>query len=214
MVASAPDFDHAFATMPLIAVLRGVRPEEVLDVADALVDAGFTLIEVPLNSPQAWTSIGRLVAHCPEHVIVGAGTVLQAAEAEQLGKMGARLMVTPNTDPTVIEAGLAAGLVPVVGCMTPSEALLAMTYGAAALKIFPAGRLGAGFAADLKAVLPGGSRLVAVGGIGEAEIAPYAASGYDGFGFGTSLYSAGRDPALVGAVARKLVAEWLRARQG
>jgi 2-dehydro-3-deoxyphosphogalactonate aldolase len=113
-------FARAFAEMPLVAVLRGIEPEEVPAVADALVNAGFRLLEVPLNSPRPFDSIGRLVECCPEGVVVGAGTVLLPREAEWLAATGAKLMVTPNTDPTTIEAGIGEGLVPVIGCMTPS----------------------------------------------------------------------------------------------
>lgn len=201
-------FERIFATMPLVAILRGVQPDEVVSLADELMEAGFKLIEVPLNSPHAFDSIGRLVAHCPADVLVGAGTVLQPDDATRLGDQGARLMVTPNTDPAVIDAGRAAGLVPMVGCMTPSEALRALSHGAAALKVFPANCLAPHFARDLKAVLPDKVPIVAVGGIGKAEMAPYRAGGYDGFGFGGSLYAVGRKPSSVGSIARNLVKTW------
>ena len=131
--------------------------------------------------------------------------MLRVEEVTTLARLGARLLVTPNVDPAVIDAGVAAGLVPLIGAMTPTEALVAMARGAAAVKVFPAGRLGPSYARDLKAVLPAGSRLVAVGGIGGADLPEYRRNGYDGFGIGSSLYAPGRDPAEVGSIARELV---------
>ena len=121
-----PAFDKAFATLPLVAVLRGVTPDEVLPIADALVDAGFRLVEVPLNSPDPFVSIAKLVKHCPADVAVGAGTVLTPEDAGRLAAIGAELLITPNTDAEVIRAGVRAGLATMIGCMTPSEALAAL----------------------------------------------------------------------------------------
>ncbi|MCB1872274.1 MAG: 2-dehydro-3-deoxy-6-phosphogalactonate aldolase [Chromatiaceae bacterium] len=208
MVAPLHAFDRAFEQMPLVAILRGVKPDEVLPLADLLIEAGFTLIEIPLNSPDPFTSIRRLVEHCPAEVLVGAGTVLLAEDARRLGDLGARLLVTPNTDCAVIRAGCEAGLVPIIGCLTPSEAFTALACGAAALKLFPAGRLAPGYAGDIKTVLPTGTRLLGVGGIGTGQIAAYRAGGYDGFGIGSSLYRPGRPADEVGALARELVAQW------
>lgn len=206
--AAANDvFARAFAEMPLVAVLRGIEPEAVPAVADALVDAGFRLLEVPLNSPRPFDSIARLVECCPEGVVVGAGTVLLPRAAERLAATGAKLMVTPNTDPATIEAGVAAGLVPMIGCMTPSEALTALRHGARVLKMFPAARLGPAYLKDVRAVLPKGTPVVTVGGIGLDNMESFHAAGADGFGFGTNLYAPGRTAAEVGAIARDLVAE-------
>lgn len=203
-------FARAFAEMPLVAVLRGVEPEEVAAVGDALVDAGFRLLEVPLNSPRPFDSIARLVECCPESVVVGAGTVLLPDQAERLAATGAKLMVTPNTDPTTIEAGVGAGLVTMIGCMTPSEALAALRHGARVLKMFPAARLGPAYLKDLRAVLPKGTPVVTLGGIGRENMESFHAAGADGFGFGTNLYAPGRAAAEVGAIARDLVAELRR----
>ncbi len=210
MFPRPPVFAEAFAAMPLVAVLRGIAPDAVLPVADVLVDAGFRLIEVPLNSPSAFESIARLVAHCPAGVAVGAGTVLKPEEAERLASLHAELLVTPNTDPAVIAAGARLGLTPLIGCMTPSEALAALAHGAAGLKLFPAARLGPAYLKDLRAVLPAKTKVLAVGGIGLAEMEVYARAGFDGFGFGSNLYAPGRSAADVGAAARDLVAEWRR----
>jgi 2-dehydro-3-deoxyphosphogalactonate aldolase len=210
MVAALTAFDRVFAMMPVIAILRGIQPSEVLSVAEALVDAGIKLIEVPLNSVEAFTSIELLVKQYADDVVVGAGTVLEKAEVNRLRDIGAKLMVTPNVDSALIDAGNAAGLVTVTGCMTPSETLLALRHGAAAIKIFPAGRLGAGYAKDIKAVLPTGTRLVAVGGVGKDEMALYQTGGYDGFGFGSSLYVPGRNADQVSDIAKQLCDEWSR----
>lgn len=205
-----PVFEHAFAELPLVAVLRGITPAEVLPVADQLIDAGFRLIEVPLNSPDPFASIAKLVEHCPPGVAVGAGTVLTPEDAGRLAALGAELLITPNTDPEVIRAGVRAGLTTMIGCMTPSEALSALRNGAAALKLFPAARLGSAYIKDVRAILPKGAKVVALGGIGIPEMAEYRAAGYDGFGFGSNLYKAGRAAAEVGAIARDIVAEWKR----
>ncbi|MBB4285974.1 2-dehydro-3-deoxy-6-phosphogalactonate aldolase [Roseospira goensis] len=207
-------FEAAFAAMPLVAVLRGLTPDEALPVADALVDAGFTLLEVPLNSPEPFESIARLLAHCPPGVMVGAGTVLTPEDAGRLAALGAGLMVTPNTDPGVIDAGVRAGLVPLIGCMTPTEALLATRHGATVLKVFPAARLGPDYLKDIRAVLPRGTRLIPLGGIDVSRMAAFHAAGADGLGMGSNLYKPGRPAAEVGAIARDLVAEWRRLTAG
>ena len=204
------EFEQAFATMPLIAVLRGITPAEVEAVFDALVDAGITLVEVPLNSPDPLTSIEKLAARRPSGVCIGAGTVLTAADVASLRSAGGDMVVTPNTDPTVIDAAVQSGLIPVIGCLTPTEALIASRHGARVLKIFPAARLGAAYLNDIRAVLPAGSRLLAFGGIGCREMAEYRLHGADGFGFGTSLYRPGRPARDVGLLARDAVNEWTR----
>lgn len=205
-----PAFGEAFAAMPLVAVLRGVTPDEVLPIADALVDAGFRMIEVPLNSPDPFTSIAKLVKHCPKTVAVGAGTVLRPEDAGRLADTGAELLITPNTDAEVIDAAVRLGLVPMIGCMTPSEALTALKHGAQALKLFPAARLGAAYVKDIRVVLPKGTKLVGLGGIGLAEMEDFVKAGIDGFGFGSNLYKPGRSASEVGAIAKDLVAEWRR----
>ncbi|WP_454019521.1 2-dehydro-3-deoxy-6-phosphogalactonate aldolase [Azospirillum sp. Marseille-Q6669] len=206
----AQAFEQAFKAMPLIAVLRGITPEEADPVFDAVVEAGVTLIEIPLNSPDALISIGKLAARRFPGVCIGAGTVLTAADVERVNAVGGEMIVTPNTEPAVIDAAVRADRVPVIGCLTPTEALVASRHGARVLKIFPAARLGAAYLTDVRAVLPLGSRLLAFGGVGLNDMAEYRAAGADGFGFGTTLYKPGRTARDVGAVARDLVAEWKR----
>lgn len=202
--------DAILATRPLVAILRGITPDEVEPVVDALVAAGFRLIEIPLNSPEPWTGIERAAARCPANVLVGAGTVLEPADAARLAERRAPLLVTPNTDPAVISAGLAHGLAPLIGCMTPSEALAAARAGARGLKLFPAARLGPGYLRDIRAILPHRVPVLAVGGIERADMAEWHAAGIDGFGFGGNLYRPGRSADEVGRLARDLVAEWER----
>lgn len=209
----ADAFTRAMAEMPLVAILRGVTPDTILPVADALIDAGFRLIEVPLNSPDAFTSIARLVRHCPDGVLAGAGTVLTPEDVGRLADTGASLLVTPNTDPQVIAAGVRAGLVPLPGCLTPTEAFAALRAGARGLKIFPASRMGPAYLKDLRAVLPPGTPLLPVGGIDVAGMAAWHATGAAGFGFGTNLFVPGRPPAEVAAAARALTAEWRRLQE-
>lgn len=206
--------DESLETLPLVAILRGITPEEVEDVCDALVGAGFRMIEIPLNSPRPWESIERAVEHCPASVLIGAGTVLEAADAARLERLGAPLMVTPNTDPEVVRAGVDHGLAPLIGCMTPSEALAAARNGARALKLFPAARLGTGYFKDISAILPEALPVLAVGGIERSNMAEWHAVGIRGFGFGSNLYKPGRDAAEIAEIAADLVAEWRRLEGG
>ncbi|SEL86905.1 2-dehydro-3-deoxy-6-phosphogalactonate aldolase [Halomonas daqiaonensis] len=204
------ELQAALAEYPLVAILRGIRPDEVLAVADALIASGFRMIEVPLNSPDPWDSIARLKAHCPADILIGAGTVLSVEDVARLASLDASLLVTPNTDVEVIRAGRDAGLAPLVGCMTPTEALAAVRAGACALKLFPAGSLGIGYYRDLRAVLPPDLPVLAVGGIGVDEMASWHAAGIAGFGLGGSLYATRRSSDEVGRRGATLVAEWRR----
>lgn len=201
---------QALAACPLVAILRGIRPDEVLDIADVLIASGLRLIEVPLNSPNPWESIVRLRAHCPDEVLVGAGTVLSSADARRLAGLDAPLLVTPNCDLEVIRAGHEAGMASMIGCMTPTEALAAQRAGACALKLFPAAHLGVGYFNDLRAVLAPDLPVLAVGGIDIPDMATWHGAGIDGFGLGGSLYVPGRSSQEVERRAAALVAEWHR----
>jgi len=201
-------FQRAFDALPLVAILRGITPPEVPAVARALVEAGITLIEVPLNSPDPFESLRVLAATCPPTVSVGAGTVLSADAVTRVRAAGAEFIVTPNTDPEVVRAAKGAGLASLIGCLTPTECLAAARAGATMLKIFPASRLGPGYIKDIRAVLPPDLPVLGVGGIGGANFAAYRAAGCAGFGIGSDLWKPGRPAAEGGDAARALVAAW------
>ncbi|MCM2972971.1 MULTISPECIES: 2-dehydro-3-deoxy-6-phosphogalactonate aldolase [Larsenimonas] len=206
-------FHEALNDRPLVAILRGIKPAEVDEVCDALVEAGVRFIEVPLNSPSPWTSIEALVKRAPSNVIVGAGTVLHTGDVKRLKETGAELMVTPNTDPEVIEAADDAGLYSLVGCATPSEAFQAIKHGATGLKLFPAARFGCDYLKDIKSVLPSRVPVLAVGGIGIDTMGEWHAAGVNGFGYGSMLYTPGKAAREVGETAREIVAEWQRLQE-
>lgn len=210
MTSNPLRLQQALAECPLVAILRGIQPDEVLDVADVLIASGLRLIEVPLNSPRPWESIARLKAHCPGEVLVGAGTVLSSADARRLAGLDAALLVTPNCDPEVIRVGREAGMASLIGCMTPTEALAAQGAGACALKLFPAAHLGVGYFNDLRAVLSPELPVLAVGGIDIPNMAAWHAAGIDGFGLGGNLYAPGCPVQEVERRAAALVAEWRR----
>lgn len=193
---------------PLIAILRGVRSDEVLGIAMALVDAGFATIEVPLNSPDPFASIAALADHFGERALIGAGTVLTAAQAEVAAAAGARLLLAPNFDAAVVTKAKALDVAAMPGVATASEAFAALAVGADALKLFPARELGAGTVAAWSAVLPAGTAIYAVGGVDESGFAPFVKAGVAGFGLGSSLYRPGDDAATVGARGARAVAAW------
>lgn len=204
----AESFAAAFAALPLVAILRGIRPDEAEGVVGELVEAGFRLIEVPLNSPKPFDSIAALVRRFGDRALIGAGTVLRVDEVERLAAIGARLSVSPNTDPAVIHAAKAAGLVSLPGAATPSEAFAALAAGADAVKLFPAEALPPEVVKAWRAVLPPGTRLVPVGGIDPARMTPYRAAGADGFGLGSALYRPGQTGAAVRERADAFVQAW------
>ncbi|BBE74276.1 2-dehydro-3-deoxy-6-phosphogalactonate aldolase [Oharaeibacter diazotrophicus] len=189
----------------LVAILRCLTPADVDAVGDVLVEAGFEAIEVPLNSPDPFASIERLAARLPASVLVGAGTVLTAADAGRVADVGGRILVAPNVDPLVIAAATARGMVTMPGVFTPTEAFQALAAGASALKFFPAAALGATGIAAVRAVLPKGTVIGAVGGVSEADFAAYAAAGVTAFGLGSSLYKPGASAADVAARAAAAV---------
>lgn len=202
------DFATAFAELPLVAILRGLKPDKALAVGDALLDAGFTLIEVPLNSPDPFDSIARLVKHCGDRALVGAGTVLTTDDVARLGDAGGKLSISPNTDTKVIAAAVAAGMTAMPGYFTPSEAFAALGAGASALKLFPAEGASPTVLKAQRAVLPKHVPVLAVGGINPDNMDPWRAAGAAGFGLGSALYKPGMSAAEVGANAKRFVASW------
>ncbi|WP_319518104.1 2-dehydro-3-deoxy-6-phosphogalactonate aldolase [uncultured Martelella sp.] len=210
MVEGLDILDDAFAAMPLVAILRGVTVDEVDAVADAVIDAGFRFIEVPLNSPDPFTSIARLAARLPDNVLVGAGTVLTTDDVDRLHDAGGTLMVSPNVDPAVIGKAVSYGMATMPGALTPTECFQALKAGASAVKIFPAGRMGPGYLPDIKAVLPKGTRLLPVGGVDVTNMAAFMEKGAAGFGFGSTLYKSGKSVEEIAVSARALVAEYRR----
>ena len=199
-------FDAAFARCPLIAILRGVRPDEVEAIGDALVEAGFTIIEVPLNSPDPFDSIARLAKRFGEGVVIGAGTVLTVEHVGRVEAAGGTIVIAPNADPQVITAAASRGLVPLPGIATPTEAFAALQAGAAALKLFPAEGSSPAVLKAIRAVLPAGTRVLPVGGIAPDTLTPWLAMGAAGFGLGSALYAPGMTAADVGARARRFLA--------
>lgn len=192
-------------TRPLIAILRGLRPEEAHDIGAALISEGIDTIEVPLNSPDPLRSISTLVRAFGDHARIGAGTVLTADQVTEVAEVGGRLIVSPDTNPSVIEAAVASGLASYPGAFTATECFTALRHGAAGLKIFPASQLGPSGLKALKAVLPREAPIYAVGGVGPADFADWRAAGVTGFGLGTSLYRPGLNAAEVATRARATV---------
>lgn len=200
--------DAAFAQLPLVAILRGLRPEEAEPVASALYAAGFRLIEVPLNSPQPFDSIAAIRRLLPQDALVGAGTVLRTEDVGRLADLGAELVVMPHADTTVIAAAARAGLLCAPGIATPTEAFAALAAGAAALKVFPAEMVGPPVVKAMRAVLPAATRLLPVGGITPGTMAPFLEAGAAGFGLGSALYKPGMGVADVAAAARRFTEAW------
>ncbi len=192
------------ARCPLVAILRGLRPEEAEAVGEALVTAGIAILEVPLNSPEPFESIRRLAARFGERALVGAGTVTRAEEVAEVARAGGRLMVTPHADPALVRAAKAADLIAVPGFFTPGEAFAQLFAGADALKLFPAEAASPAVLKALLAVLPKGTPVLPVGGIGAGNLAAWQAAGAAGFGIGSALYRPGDTPAQVGERARIL----------
>ena len=188
---AARDLHSALARLPFIAILRGIRPEEALDVGQALVDAGWHIIEVPLNSPKPISSILALAAAFP-HLLIGAGTVLEPEQVHQVHKAGGKLIVAPNFNADVVRAAADLGMVCLPGVFTPTEAFAALDAGATGLKLFPAEMIPPSGVKAMRAVLPASTLLLPVGGISPANIGGYLAAGANGFGIGSALYTPGK----------------------
>ncbi len=202
------DFATAFTRCPLVAILRGVRPDEVEPIGDALVAAGFTLIEVPMNSPDPLESIGRLARRLEGQALVGAGTVLTPDQVRAVQQVGGRLIISPNSDLSVIAQSAQAGLVSMPGYFTPTEAFAAVQAGASALKLFPAEAATPAVLKAQRAVLPKDLPILVVGGINPDNMAPWVAAGANGFGLGSALYKPGATAAQVSEAAQAFLNGW------
>jgi 2-dehydro-3-deoxyphosphogalactonate aldolase len=196
---------------PVVAILRGVTPDEVVAIGEALVAAGILLIEVPLNSPDPFESVGRLAKALGDRALCGAGTVLTAADVDRVAAAGGQLIVTPNTDPAVIARAVALGLEPMPGFATPSEAFAAYAAGARRLKLFPATGFGPSYFKAIREVLPVDARVWAVGGTSAENLADWLTVGAEGIGVGGALYRKGDGAEIVGGRGAALVAAWRRA---
>lgn len=190
---------------PLIAILRGVRPDEVVAIGEALEAAGIAIVEVPLNSPEPIESIRRLVQRFGSKMLIGAGTVMTRAQVEEIDAFGGRLIVTPHTDPDVIRAAKHHGLIACPGFATPTEAFAAIAAGADGIKLFPAEASSPGVLRALRAVLPPTVPVLPVGGIDATNLAAWRAAGAAGFGIGSSIYKAGDSADMVAEKAGRLV---------
>ncbi len=196
----------AIGEMPVVAIIRGVQLAEVADIANAIYEAGVRVIEVPLNTPNAFECIRLLSDELKAHCMVGCGTLTQLSDIPKLVEVGAELAVTPSTQPDLIKECLDAGLLPMPGCMTPTEAFAALHAGATQLKLFPASTVGSGHLAAMKAVLPHSAQVYAVGGVKLSELTTWKKAGATGFGFGSEIFKPGMTAKQVFQATRRVVA--------
>ena len=198
------------ARLPLVAILRGVKPDEVVPIGAALVAAGFAIVEVPLNSPDPIESIRRLAAALGPDILVGAGTVTEPERVAEIAGAGGRLVVMPHSDPAVVRAAKQAGMACTPGVATPTEGYAALRNGADVLKLFPAEVMPPAVLKAWLSVFPKGTPFLPVGGITPASMADYVAAGAAGFGLGSALYKPGFDAGEVSTRAAAFVEAWRR----
>ena len=201
-------FRESLRRFPLIAILRGVSADEVVELGTVLLECGFRVIEVPLNSPRPLQSIQRLRESLPADCIVGAGTVLSATQVREVASAGGQIIVTPHSDPSVIRAAKDAGLICAPGVVTPTEAFAALAAGADALKLFPAELVSPTVLAAMRSVLPPSTLMLPVGGITPESMQAYRKAGASGFGLGSALYRAGQSLEQTTLNARRFVQAW------
>jgi 2-dehydro-3-deoxyphosphogalactonate aldolase len=201
-----PLFQTHFSTCPLVSVIRGVTPDEVVAIGEAIFEAGIRIIEVPLNSPEPLRSIERLAKALGERALIGAGTVLNTMQVSDVEAAGGKLIVSPNTDQRVIAATVAAGMVSCPGYFTPTDAFEAIAAGAHALKLFPAESASPAMLKAQRAVLPKDMPILVVGSVKPELMAAWREAGADGFGLGSGLFKPGNSPAQVLDNARAYVA--------
>ncbi len=190
---------------PLVAILRGVKPDEVVAICAALEGQGIAIVEVPLNSPQPMESIALLARAFGERLLIGAGTVMTEAQVTEIAAAGGRLIVTPHADAAIVRAAKGQRLLAVPGCFTPTEAFAMLAAGADALKLFPAEAASPAVLRALRAVLPPGTAVLPVGGIDASNMAGWQAASAAGFGIGSAIYKPGDSPETVAAKAHGLV---------
>ena len=203
----AQRLQQSLQQLPLVAILRGLSPDEAPAIGHALVDTGFVLLEVPLNSPQPLRSIETLAAQHPK-LLIGAGTVLRAQDVREVHAAGGRLIISPHFDAEVVQEALRLGLACLPGVATPSEAFAALKAGAHALKLFPAEMIGPSVVKALRAVLPASVPLLPVGGVSPDNMAAYRQAGASGFGIGSALYKPGQSTPDTAAAAQRFIQSW------
>ena len=199
------NWQDAIAEMPFIAILRGIQTEQAISVGNILVEEGFRIIEVPLNSPTPFQTIQTLAQNFAGKVIVGAGTVLTAANANDAIEAGSEVIIAPNVNGDVARVSVERNTIYCPGVATPTEAFTALSLGATALKLFPAEMITPSAVKAMRAVLPKSATLIPVGGITSENFRPYISAGANGFGIGSALFKPGKNNETIREDARKLV---------